>query len=58
MIEFTAHIKEIKVSIDGAGDKVGRIVLKFWPAEHSDLVDCLNSLQDPSTNILVKMETE
>jgi len=58
MIKFTVHIKEIKVSLDAVGDKVGRIVLKFWPLEHDDLVDCLNSLQAPDKNVIVEMDNE
>lgn len=58
MINFTANIKEIKVSLDAVGDKVGRIVLKFWPDEADDLVESLNAMQRPDTNVTVQIETE
>ena len=57
MIAFTAQIKEIKISLDSVGDKVGRIVLKFWPGDDS-MIASLSSFQKPDTNVTVQIDNE
>jgi hypothetical protein len=57
MISFTAQIKQIKVSLDSIGDKVGQITLTFWPGD-DDMLSELSFLQKPDTNVTVEIENE
>ena len=57
MTHFTAQIKEIKVSLDAVGDKVGRIVLTFWPDDNV-MISELSALQTADTNVIVEISEE